>query len=282
MEYIKVTFRTEDVEEWANDLLASMLGEVGFESFEETSRGIVGYCPAPAFDEETMKQTVTELPIADTSLISYRIETIADQNWNAVWEQNSYEPIEVSGECIIHGSNKEVSQEYKYDIIINPVQSFGSGYHETTRMILTYLLEMDIADKTILDMGCGTGVLGILACLRGAGSLVAIDIDEWSWRNAIENIEANDIEGAEVIHGDASQLADFPNCFDIVLANINRNILLNDMEAYVGTMTDGAQLIMSGFYLEDLDMIRQKAESLGLHYLDHKTDNDWTSVRFTK
>ena len=282
MDYIKVTFRTEDVEEWANDLLASMLGEIGFESFEETSRGIVGYCPAHAFNEEAMKQTVTELPIADTSLITYRIETIADQNWNAVWEQNGYEPIEVAGECIIHGSNKEISRDYKYDIIINPVQSFGSGYHETTRMILTYLLYMDITDKAVLDMGCGTGVLGILACLRGAGSLVAIDIDEWSWRNAIENIEANDIEGAEVIHGDASQLADFPNCFDIVLANINRNILLNDMEAYISTMTDGAQLIMSGFYLEDLNMIRSKAESLGLHYLDHRTDNDWTSVRFTK
>ena len=282
MDYIKVTFRTEDVEEWANDLLASMLGEVGFESFEETSHGIVGYCPAPSFDEEAMKQIVAELPIADTSLIAYRIETIADQNWNAVWEQNGYEPIEVSGECIIHGSNKEVSQEYKYDIIINPVQSFGSGYHETTRMILTYLLDMDITDKAVLDMGCGTGVLGILTCLRGAGSLVAIDIDEWSWRNAIENIEANDIEGAEVIHGDASQLAEFPNCFDIVLANINRNILLNDMEAYISTMTDGAQLIMSGFYLEDLNMIRAKAEFLGLHYLDHHTDNDWTAVRFTK
>lgn len=282
MEYVKVTFRTEDVEEWANDLLASMLGEVGFESFEETSRGIIGYCPAPAFDEAAMKQTVAELPIADASSIAYRIETIADQNWNAVWEQNGYEPIEISSECIIHASNKEVSQDYKYDIIINPVQSFGSGYHETTRMILTYLLDMDINDKAVLDMGCGTGVLGILACLRGAGSLVAVDIDEWSWRNAIENIEANDIEGAEVVLGDASQLADFPNCFDIVLANINRNILLNDMEAYVGTMTDNAQLIMSGFYLDDLDMIRQKAESLGLHYLDHKTDNDWTAVRFQR
>ena len=282
MEYIKVTFRTEDVEEWANDLLASMLGEVGFESFEETSRGIIGYCPAPLFDEEAMKQIVTELPIADASSIAYRIETIADQNWNAVWEQNGYEPIEISSECIVHASNKEISREYKYDIIINPVQSFGSGYHETTRMILNYLLDMDIDDKAVLDMGCGTGVLGILACLRGAGSLVAVDIDEWSWRNAIENIEANDIEGAEVVLGDASQLADFPNCFDIVLANINRNILLNDMEAYVATMTDNAQLIMSGFYLDDLEMIRQKAESLGLHYLDHKTDNDWTAVRFIK
>ena len=282
MEYVKVTYRTEDVEEWANDLLASMLGEVGFESFEETSRGIIGYCPAPAFNEEAMKQIVTELPIADPSSITYRIETIADQNWNAVWEQNGYEPIEITSECTVRPSSKSVSQDYKYDIIINPVQAFGSGYHETTRMILTYLLEMDIDDKAVLDMGCGTGVLGILACLRGAGSLVAIDIDEWSWRNAIENIEANDIEGAEVVLGDASQLADFPNCFDIVLANINRNILLNDMEAYVGTMADNAQLIMSGFYLDDLEMIRQKAESLGLHYLDHKTDNDWTAVRFTK
>ena len=229
-----------------------------------------------------LKQIVAELPIDDASMIAYRIETIADQNWNAVWEQNGYEPIEITSECIIHASNKEVSQEYKYDIIINPVQSFGSGYHETTRMILTYLLEMEIDDKAVLDMGCGTGVLGILACLRGAGSLVAIDIDEWSWRNAIENIEANDIEGAEVVLGDASQLNDYPECFDIVLANINRNILLNDMEAYVATMTDNAQLIMSGFYLDDLEMIRQKAESLGLRYIDHRTDNDWTAVRFQR
>ena len=282
MDYVKVTFRTEDVEEWANDLLASMLGEVGFESFEETSRGIIGYCPAPAFDEASMKQIVAELPIADASMIAYRIETIADQNWNAVWEQNGYEPIEITSECIIHASNKEISQDYKYDIIINPVQSFGSGYHETTRMILTYLLEMDITDKAVLDMGCGTGVLGILACLRGAGSLVSIDIDEWSWRNAIENIEANDIEGAEVVLGDASQLTDYPTCFDIVLANINRNILLADLEAYVSTMTPDSYIIMSGFYLDDLAMIQSKAESLGLRYIDHRTDNDWTAVRFQK
>lgn len=282
MDYVKVTFRTEDVEEWANDLLASMLGEVGFESFEETSRGIIGYCPAPAFDEAAMKQIVAELPIADASMIAYRIETIADQNWNAVWEQNGYEPIEITSECIIHASNKEISQDYKYDIIINPVQSFGSGYHETTRMILTYLLEMDITDKAVLDMGCGTGVLGILACLRGAGSLVSIDIDEWSWRNAIENIEANDIEGAEVVLGDASQLTDYPTCFDIVLANINRNILLADLEAYVSTMTPDSYIIMSGFYLDDLAMIQSKAESLGLRYIDHRTDNDWTAVRFQK
>ena len=282
MDYVKVTFRTEDAEEWANDLLASMLGEVGFESFEETSRGIIGYCPAPAFDEAAMKQIVAELPIADASMIAYRIETIADQNWNAVWEQNGYEPIEITSECIIHASNKEISQDYKYDIIINPVQSFGSGYHETTRMILTYLLEMDITDKAVLDMGCGTGVLGILACLRGAGSLVSIDIDEWSWRNAIENIEANDIEGAEVVLGDASLLTDYPTCFDIVLANINRNILLADLEAYVSTMTPDAHIIMSGFYLDDLAMIQSKAESLGLRYIDHRTDNDWTAVRFQK
>ena len=282
MDYVKVTFRTEDVEEWANDLLASMLGEVGFESFEETSRGIIGYCPAPAFDEAAMKQIVAELPIADASMIAYRIETIADQNWNAVWEQNGYEPIEITSECTIHASNKEISQDYKYDIIINPVQSFGSGYHETTRMILTYLLDMDITDKAVLDMGCGTGVLGILACLRGAGSLVSIDIDEWSWRNAIENIEANDIEGAEVVLGDASQLTDYPTCFDIVLANINRNILLADLEAYVSTMTPDAHIIMSGFYLDDLAMIQSKAETLGLRYIDHRTDNDWTAVRFQK
>ena len=282
MDYVKVTFRTEDVEEWANDLLASMLGEVGFESFEETSRGIIGYCPAPAFDEAAMKQIVAELPIADASMIAYRIETIADQNWNAVWEQNGYEPIEITSECTIHASNKEISQDYKYDIIINPVQSFGSGYHETTRMILTYLLDMDITDKAVLDMGCGTGVLGILACLRGAGSLVSIDIDEWSWRNAIENIEANDIEGAEVVLGDASQLTDYPTCFDIVLANINRNILLADLEAYVSTMTPDSYIIMSGFYLDDLAMIQSKAETLGLRYIDHRTDNDWTAVRFQK
>lgn len=263
MQYSVVHLNYSFTEDWQQELLEQDLCDLGFEVFDGTS----AYIQSAIW--ESNRAAIEEL-IANTDGVELlEVETCPDANWNAQWEAE-HEIIELP-----------------LGVRITPHCAFGAGHHETTSMMIEALLEAKemgvfTEPRTVLDMGCGTGVLGILACLRGAGSLVAIDIDEWSWRNAIENIEANDIEGAEVIHGDASQLAEFPNCFDIVLANINRNILLNDMEAYVGTMTDNAQLIMSGFYLEDLDMIRSKAESLGLHYLDHCTDNDWTAVRFTK
>lgn len=282
MDYIQVTFRTENVEDYTNDVLAAALGEIGFECFEETARGIVGYCTAEVFDLEAMKTIIASLPISNPSLITFRTDTIADQNWNAVWEQNGYEPIVVNEKCIIHASDKQPDKEYLYNIIINPVQSFGSGYHETTRMILTMLMDdIETAGRSVLDMGCGTGILGIMASMRGAKFVTAIDIDEWSQRNAVENVKANRLTNILVLLGDATLLSSLEK-FDLVLANINRNILLRDISAYILAMNDSAEIIMSGFYSEDLPMLRQQAETLGLKYVTHQEDNNWVAVRFKK
>ncbi|MFI3297031.1 MAG: 50S ribosomal protein L11 methyltransferase [bacterium] len=280
MNYIQVTFRTDQVEEFANDLLAAFLGEIGFDSFEENGRGLIGYCPENLFSIDEVKQVINSLPIENPKLIQYRTELIEDKNWNSVWEQNEYQPIEISEECIIHPSNKKPAQSYRYDIIINPVQAFGTGYHETTRLILRKLMRYDLSGYNVLDMGTGTAILAIMASMRNAKHIVAIDIDEWSKLNAIENVKLNNIENITVELGDASLLCNYQENFDLVLANINRNILLNDMSEYVSTMKSGATLLMSGFYSEDLQIIQEKAAELGLNYVEHITDNNWVVAEF--
>lgn len=280
MNYIQVTFRTDQVEEFANDLLAAFLGEIGFDSFEENGRGLIGYCPENLFSIDEVKQVINSLPIENPKLIQYRTELIEDKNWNSVWEQNEYQPIEISEECIIHPSNKKPAQSYRYDIIINPVQAFGTGYHETTRLILRKLMRYDLSGYNVLDMGTGTAILAIMASMRNAKHIVAIDIDEWSKLNAIENVKLNNIENITVELGDASLLCNYQENFDLVLANINRNILLNDMSEYVSTMKSGATLLMSGFYSEGLQIIQEKAAELGLNYVEHITDNNWVVAEF--
>ncbi len=280
MNYIQVTFRTDQVEEFANDLLAAFLGEIGFDSFEETTRGLIAYCPENLFNIDEMKQVINSLPIENTELIQYRTELIEDRNWNSVWEQNEYQPIEISDDCIIHPSNKKPAKSYTYDIIINPVQAFGTGYHETTRLILHKLMCSDLSGYNVLDMGTGTAILAIMASMKNAKHIVAIDIDEWSKLNAIENVKLNNIDNIAVELGDASLLSNYENSFDLVLANINRNILLNDMSEYFKTMKCGATLLISGFYSEDLPILQDKASELGLRYIDHTTDNNWVVAEF--
>ena len=278
MDYKKVTFRLTDTEDFMADILAAMLGDIGFESFEETTQGIMAYSPAPSFDETAMVETIhASLPELQ---YTYRIEHIADQNWNKTWEDNYFEPIEIDNRCIIHSSHKPASKKVTYDIVINPKQAFGTGTHETTRMLLTYLLEHDITDKEVLDMGCGTGVLAIMASLRGAKHIEAIDIDSWAQENTEENIHLNHRTNIHVQLGDANLLQ--KQSFDMILANINRNILVHDMQAYVRTLAPKGQLLMSGFYKQDFDIIKQRAESLGLKQLSYTENNDWAMGCFEK
>ena len=278
MDYKKVIFGSQDAEDFMVDLLSATLGNCGFESFEESTQGVIGYCPAPLFDEIVMKTAIDELPLI--SRYSYRVEHIADQNWNELWEQNSFVPIEIDNRCVIHSSQKPASKAFQYDILINPKQAFGTGTHETTRMMLEFLLEHDLTDKNVLDMGCGTGVLSIMASLRGAKQIESIDIDRWAQENTEENCRLNARNNITVKLGDATLLAD--QQFDIILANINRNILLNDMEKYVHVLAPNGKLAMSGFYKADFQLIQQKAELLGLKLMSMNENNEWMFGCFTK
>lgn len=279
MEYTKITFRFEHTDDFVPDIVAAQLGENGFDSFEETTRGIIGYCPAHLFDEAAMNRAISELPYDIT--YQYRIETLADKNWNETWEQNSFEPIDIDGRCIISDSKYASEITCEYPIIINPKQAFGSGSHQTTRLIIRYLLDFDTKNKSVLDMGCGTGVLSIVAAKCGARRIVAIDIDPWSQRNATENASLNHTETLiDIRLGGAEQIGD--DRFDIVLANINRNTLLEQMPTYAQALNQNGTLIISGFYTTDTDILRQKAESFGLHFVIEKTDNDWAMCVFRK
>lgn len=278
MDYKKVTFRLQDSEDFVTDLLAAALGDCGFDSFEETTQGIIAYCPAPLFDEIALKTAIDELPLKID--FTYRVEHMADQNWNETWEQNSFVPIEIDNRCVIHSSEKPVSKPFQYDILINPKQAFGTGNHETTRMMLEFLLEYDLKNKNVLDMGCGTGVLSILTSLRGAKQVESIDIDRWAQENTEENCRLNSRTNITVKLGDATLLSD--QQFDIILANINRNILLNDMNKYVNVLAPNGKLVMSGFYKTDFSLIQQKAESLGLKTVSMTETNEWVLGCFEK
>ena len=259
MDYIKVTFRLEKPEDYTADLLVAYLGEVGFESFEETTQGVIGYCPINLFEESEMKQVIAELP--GNAKIVYRVDTIADQNWNEEWEKNYFKPIEIKGMCCIHSTDVALDKEFEYDIVINPCQSFGPGSHVTPRLIAGILLECTFEGKAVIDMGCGTGILSIMAALRGAKGVVAIDIDPWSQRNAMENIALNGLDNIEIHLGDASLLAQYTA--QLLLANINRHILLNDMHAYAKSTAPDGLLIVSGFSKVALPLIQAKAADFG-------------------
>lgn len=280
MQYIEVTFTVNPVSETANDIIAALAAELGFESFVESPEGTIGYIPAPLYNEESLHKALTDFPLSDTT-ITFTAQEMEDKDWNEEWEKNFFEPIVVDNRCVIHSTFHKDYPKATYDIIINPQMAFGTGHHQTTRLIISYLLDIDLQGKTVLDMGCGTSILAILASMRGASSLTAIDIDEWCVNNSIDNFALNHIDNIKVFQGDASSLAT-EGPFDVIIANINRNILLADMQYYVARMNEGAEIYFSGFYESDLSMIQAEAERLGLRYLSHRVEKDWTAAQFVK
>ncbi len=282
MEYIQVFFHNADNDDYTNDILAEYLCEIGFDSFENINMGLVAYCPNSIFNESLMIDTIKEIPFIDYKKLSYSIKKMEDKNWNAIWESDSFKPIIVDNKCIIHSSNYSYQTEYQYDIIINPTQSFGTGYHETTRMMLSFILYSDIRNKNILDFGCGTGVLGILSCKREAKSAIGIDIDNWSVECAKNNCKLNNVDNFEILLGDSMLLNNLNKQFDIIFANINRNIILSDMERYVKVLKNGGDIYFSGFYSTDLDVIISAANKNNLELEEKKEDNNWIAVKFKK
>lgn len=285
MNYIKITFRIESDASFVADVLTACLGEVGFDSFEETSRGMNAYCPENLFSDTALSKIISDAETSYGCKISFRKETIMEQNWNATWEQESFEPITISDSIAIYPTshrNEFTGSRYRYKIELNPVQAFGSGYHETTRMMLSYLMEEDVSGKPLLDMGCGTAVLAILARLKGASPVTAIDIDHWSTENAVANTALNGVSDINIVLGDAKAIKPQRIDFHYILANINRNILTTDMASYVAALAPDGILIMSGFFTEDLPTIDNAAERLGLRRTGTKTDNNWIAARYVR
>lgn len=278
MKYIEVSFTVTPQSETACDIIAALTAELGFESFVPSTEGTVGYVPANLYNEEAVAAILTDFPMPDTT-VTFVSREMEDKNWNEEWEKNFFEPIVVDNRCVIHSTFHKDYPEALYDIIINPQMAFGTGHHQTTRLIISYLLDIDLTDKTVLDMGCGTSILAILASMRGAKTLTAIDIDEWCVNNSIDNLALNNINNIKVFQGDASSLAT-EGPFDVIIANINRNILLADMQYYVDRMNEGAEIYFSGFYESDLPMIKDEAERLGLTFLSHRVEKEWTAAQF--
>ncbi len=280
MKYLEFTFQTTPCTEVVNDVLSAVLAEAGFESFVEQTDGINAYIQKALYNESTLKEALAEFPLPDVN-IEYNYTEAEDRNWNEEWEKNFFQPIVIDNRCVIHSTfHKDVPQA-EYDIVINPQMAFGTGHHVTTSLIIGELLDSDLQEKSLLDMGCGTSILAILARMRGATPCTAIDIDEWCVRNSLENIELNRVDNIDVFQGDASSLKD-KGPFDIIIANINRNILLNDMKHYVSRMNQGGSLLMSGFYANDIPVIQAEAENNGLHLIHHREKNQWAVVLFRK
>ncbi len=271
--YLGYHFTVEPKEPGAEILLAE-LGETAFESFVETEDGITAYVQKVLWDADIL----TGIYILESPefRISYTIEEIEQVNWNSEWEKN-FEPIDVDGRCHVRAPFHPASGA-EYEIVIEPKMSFGTGHHETTHMMIQHLLETDVTGMKTLDMGCGTAILAILAEMKGAHPIDAIDIDEWCYLNSIENAERNNCQYITVYEGDASLLPG--KRYDLIIANINRNILLQDMATYVNCLEPGGTLLLSGFYEEDIPFIDASCVENGLTFVSKHTRHNWVALKY--
>ena len=277
MKYFEVDFTISPYSADASDVLAAMAGEAGFETFEETETGLKGYVQQSLFDVSALKAALEDFPFEDTT-ISYDIREAEDRDWNEQWEQEGFEPIVISDNLIIHDGRHLPDSTPDIAIEIDAKLAFGTGTHETTRMICSTLLELQPKGR-VLDCGTGTGILSICALKLGAQEAVGYDIDEWSVDNARHNAVINLVDDRFTsLLGDASILYKVEGTFDLVMANINRNILLNDMPQFVSKMNGDATLILSGFYTDDCQILIEKAQTLGLSLRQQKEDQQWACL----
>lgn len=276
MKYIEVTFTMDDTALW-RDLLVDSLGNEGpYESFVETPDGLKAYVQAPQYDAGWLSSTVEAFPVP----LKYSVAEMEDRDWNAEWEKDhkavlvEYEGGSVWVRAPFHPHRTDVS----YELVIEPKMSFGTAHHPTTYMMLSYVAEMPMAGKRVLDMGCGTAVLAILAKMRGASRVAGIDVDEWAYRNAVENAATNGVD-IDLRLGDATSI---DGTYDVIIANINRNILLADMERYAAALNPGGSLLLSGFYEADEGVLTAKANTLGMVLRNKKNRDGWAAIQLVK
>ncbi|MGB3948852.1 MAG: 50S ribosomal protein L11 methyltransferase [Bacteroidia bacterium] len=276
MSYTELIINVEPKEQ-GSDVLIAELSEIGFDTFTENELGFSAYI-------ETAKYSATEVNTifsnySNVFKINFKTTIIEQQNWNKEWE-SSFQPIDVDGKCIIRAPFHAKDKEYEFDIIIEPKMSFGTGHHNTTQLMIQKLMKLNVTDKALLDMGCGTGVLAILAAKMNAKPITAIDIDNWSFENTLENLEKNNINSVDVHKGNASLLD--KKVFHTILANINKNVLLSDMAIYTNVLEKNGNLLLSGFFETDINELTEKAFSLDLSLIEKKVNEKWAMLHFTK
>lgn len=278
MKYSAVIFTSSTMEEWQKDLLIDGLGDIGYDTFEDVEQGFAAYIPAANLDLQALETVL--LSNTEGFDLTYEVKDFEDQNWNKLWESN-FNPILVDNKCYVRATFHPSRSDIPYEIVIDPKMSFGTGHHQTTSMMISYILENDFAGKEVLDMGCGTGILAILASKRGASELFAVDYDDICVASVEENKERNGITNIESAHGSKEVIVG--KSFDAILANINRNILLDQFETYADVLKEEGMLFISGFYDgEDLSVLTNKAQSLGLVFSDKKQLDNWCSAKFIK
>lgn len=278
MEYKKVAFSFSAIQEYQQDLLIADLADIGFDTFEDTTNGFEAFIVAATFNETALNEVL--MNIGDELQYTFVVTDIEPENWNEEWEKN-FTPLIINQDCYVRATFHDQQPQYTYEIVIDPKMAFGTGHHQTTTMMMLYILETDLQDKLVLDMGAGTGILGILAAKRGAKEIVAIDNDDVCYLSAIENAALNQVDNLTSLCGSKEAI---PNTiFDVILANINRNILLDQIENYAAVLKTKGDIFFSGFYeTPDLDMIKAHCAKYNLLYVDHKKIDDWVSARFVK
>lgn len=279
-DYYEVRFDLTPCSEDACDLLAGMLAENDYESFVPDDKGLTAYVRKEAFDEAAVRDVLADFPF--DSSISHSATLIEGRDWNSEWEKNYFQPIVVGDRVVVHSSFHTDIPRADYDIVIDPKMAFGTGHHSTTSQILSALLDTDLEGKSVIDMGTGTGILAILAAMRGAHPVTGIEIDGFAYENAVENVRLNGHPEINLINGDASALSGLAPA-DILIANINRNVILADIGAYASKLKSGGTMLLSGFYEgSDSDMITQEAAKYGLRPTAATSDKRWACLKLSK
>ena len=277
MNYFEIKI-PKPTDETASEILISDLADIGFESFVEEEDFVLAYIPEKDFQKEKLMTIAYCESFLSRNEIN--VSLIKDQNWNAVWESN-YPPVMITNRCFVRAPFHEPDPEAEFNILLHPKMAFGTAHHETTALMIEMLLDENVKGKSVLDMGCGTAVLAILASMKGATETIAIDDDIWAYENSLENVKANSAANIQVILGDAKDVPTVP-IFDLVIANINKNILLRDLSAYVLAINKGGRVFLSGFYSDDLADIKMEAARNGLVCVSVKTKNNWAAAIFKK